>query len=146
MGGLIMDFKFIQTKNYPVAKKSGERKLNDIIEVNKNGIKTYRIFLNDDNTDNNIKMPEEYVEIHADENILIALKPITWTLDNSDRDAKLVKSATFQYSCDETIYLRDILINSKHGTEFDIKENDDINEKVYIDMRKKFINENLKWH
>lgn len=89
-----MEFKFVNKRNIAPATKNHELKLNDMLEVVEEDGVYYRIYLNN---------LEYYVELPADNIMLIELKTHTWTLDNTERNSKLVKSGK------DNIYLSDVL-------------------------------------
>lgn len=92
-----MEFRFINKCKASPATKNGELKLNDIIEVKEEDGVYYRIYLNNS---------PHYVEVPANNIMLFELKSMTWTLDNIEKNSKLVKSNSNE--C-RTVYLSDIL-------------------------------------
>ncbi|HEY8890704.1 MAG TPA: hypothetical protein VIM70_10650 [Clostridium sp.] len=92
-----MEFEFVNICRTSPAKKSGELKLNDIIEVKKEDGVCYRIYLNNS---------PHYAEVPTNNIMLFELKSMTWTLDNKERSSKLVKSNSVEKG---TVYLSDVL-------------------------------------
>lgn len=107
-----IEFKFVNKCRTSPATKSRELKLNDIIEVKEEDGVYYRIYLNNS---------PHYVEVPANNIMLFELKPITWTLDNKEKNSKLVKSNSNENG---TIYLSDILERFGYGRlDFEIYPN-----------------------
>ncbi len=96
-----MEIKFLNLRVQSPATKSGEYKLNDIIEVKDDNNETYyRIYLNNE---------DSYAEVPADLSMLPELKSMTWTLDNKVKNSKVVRCIT------GNIQLQEIL--DKYGYE-----------------------------
>jgi len=142
-----MDFIFVALKKDSYSKKDGEKKLNDIIKIKEKDEFYYRIYLNDDNNINDINAPKIFVQVPADDDLLIRLKQYTWTLDNNEdsREARAVYCKSEASKNEKAIKLKDIL--SIHGydngidTIDDIRDNDIPND-IYGSKRKEYKNQN----
>lgn len=126
-----MNFKFVNLSNGYYAKKNGERELNDILEVNDEDGVYYRIYLNKSN---------HYAEVPVNNKMLKELKDRTWTLDNKEKNSKLVKSNS---EVDYTIYLSDVLERFGYDRlDYEVypdKPNiSRIPQKLYIEKRKEY--------
>ncbi|WP_026881340.1 hypothetical protein [Clostridium akagii] len=97
-----MEWKFVNKRKESYASKSGEYKLNDIVEIKENdGQVYYRIYLNN---------APFYVKVPADIILLSQIKDITWT---KEPNTNVVKS-----NSDEEIYLSKILNRFNYKSNF----------------------------
>lgn len=126
-----MDFKFVNKSNDFYAKKNCERELNDILEVNDEDGTYYRIYLN---------KSSHYAEVPTNDDMLQELKTMTWTLDNKEKNSKLVKSNS---EINHTTYLSDVLEHFGYDRlDYEVypdKPNiSRIPQKLYIEKRKEY--------
>lgn len=120
-----MIIKFVNLCDPSPATKLGEYKLNDIVEIMDEDDLYYRVYLNNE---------PYYVKVPADLILLSELKDKTWTLDNTNRDSKIVKCGVLD------IYLSDILNKYGYSTKLELFENniDPIPEELYRKKRLEF--------
>lgn len=126
-----MNFKFVNLSKECYAKKNGERELNDILEVNDEDGVYYRIYLNKSN---------HYAEVPVNDDMLQELKIRTWTLDNKEKNSKLVKSNS-EMNC--TIYLSNVLEHFGYDRlDYEVYPDKPtisrIPQKLYIEKRKEY--------
>lgn len=130
-----IEFEFVNICRTSPATKSRELKLNDIIQVKEEDGVYYRIYLNNS---------PHYVEVPVNSIMLSELKSITWTLDNKEKNSKLVKSNSNE---NETVYLSDILERFGYDSlEFEIYPNKPsisrIPNEMYYEKRREYKNQN----
>lgn len=121
-----MEIKFLNLRTVSPATKSGEYKLNDIVQVKDIESTKYRIYINNG---------DYYAEVPDDNVMLIELKNKTWTLDNKEKNCKLVKCGT------ESTYLSEVL--KKYGyneNNYNVFKNDInlIPDELYKQKRREF--------